>query len=305
MKELCCGLVEKLGKRLAALNDELRQPGHRSFRKLAEAYGLAGQKSAIERHKHRCLRVGAPFEAPPVQDPPARTVRVDPPESVPEMSLGHAATAGIPSADPPRARAPEVVVDAKTLEERMAHIVSQMLAGTWDSARDTPRCAAAWGLHEDTVRHTVSHIFAARRLNRGDMAQREEEALAFYAWQLGELQATLLTCETPDETAKVHARITEVRARMDAIAVPRAQTVNNFNFGTDPRFIEAAHRYVDTVHGVLGSTSEIVERVAKRLKTPIPAEAVEAVLAEAAELLLERVSPVAAPELPEQVTGSS
>lgn len=286
MKETCCSLAEKIGgRRLADLDAELRRPDHRSFRKLAEALGVPGQKSAVERHKHRCLRVGEPFVVPPVASPPDRgPVRVDPVPRVPEVSQGQGAEVGTVPADPSHARAPESITPAKTLAERMAYIVSRMGFGTWDSARDTPRCAAAWGLHEDTVRTTVRHILEGRRMNRGDVAEREEEALAFYAWQVEDLQAVLKDCVEPDEKAKVHARLTEVRGRMDAVAIPRAGTVNNFNFATDPRFLEAAQKYVDTVQEVLDSAAVIAGRLSAD-----PA-LVASVLTEADALLRERLT---------------
>lgn len=280
----CCSLAEKLGgRRLADLDAELRTHAHRSFRKLAEAFGVPGQKSAVERHKHRCLRVGEPFDVPEVKDPPVR----GPVQTVPEVSQGQRPEAGIPAESVSRGRAPETVTPAKTLLERTAYVVSQMAAGTWDSPRDIPRCAETWGLHPQSVRDEVRVIFAARRLDRGDVEQREEESLAFYAWQLEDLRAVLTDCTDPEEKAKVHARITEVRGRMDLVGgLGGKATVNNFNFGTDQRFIDAARRYVDTVQDVLASAAAIAARLGA-----VDPDVVAAVLAEAEALLDERLAP--------------
>lgn len=298
----CCSVAKALDpKALAKLDAELRAPGHRSFRKLAEALGMVGQKSAIERHKHRCLKVGQGYDVPPVKDPPrGRTVRVEPVPSVPEVSQGQGSGpfsgSGTASVDPLRARAPEAANVATSLPDRMAHIVSQLAAGTWDSARDIPRCAAMWGLAEDSVRHTVRHILAARRLNRGDTAAIEEESVAFYTWQAEDLQATLTDCVEPEEKAKIHARLTEVRERIDAILLgTKPGTIVNLNLGNNPAFVEAARRYVDAVQGVLGAAPQIAARLAETLPGAPPA-LVSAVLAEAAAMLEERLAPPALPE---------
>lgn len=294
MSDPCCKLADTLGaEKLRRLDALLRAPGHPSFRKLAETFEVVGQKSAIERHKHRCLRVSQGFEPEPVKDPPRRpTVRVDPVPSVPEVSQGQGAPAGTLEVDPLRARAPESVKPATTLVDRMAHIVSQLAAGTWDSGRDIPRCAAMWGLAEDSVRHTVRHVLAARRLNRGDTTAIEEESVAFYTWQAEDLQATLNDCVEPEEKAKVHARLTEVRTRIDNVLLgTKSSNVVNVNLGADPRFMEAARRYVDTVQSVLADVPAIEVRVAARLGSAVPSEVIAAVLAEADALIGERVQP--------------
>lgn len=299
-KSPCCSLAEKVGgRRMVDLDAELCRADHRSFRKLAEAYGIPGQKSAVERHKKGCLRIGMGYEPPPVQDPPrGRPVRVEPVPSVPEVSQGQRAEAGTPTVDPLPARAPVSGKVAISLPERMAYIVSQMTDGTWDSARDIPHCAAMWGLHEDSVRHTARHVTAGRQLNRGDMADREEESLAFYAWQLEDLRRTLAECVEPEERSKVHARMTEVRARMDAILFPRAGATINVNFAEDPKFREAARKFVDTVQDVLASPEAIAARLVEQ-GTPVPSDVIAAVLAAADVAIAERLRPRPPPTLAE------
>jgi hypothetical protein len=285
----CCALAEKLGARIADLDVELRRPDHRSFRKLAEAIGLPGQKSVIERHKKGCLRIGQGYDVPPVKDPPpGRTVRV---ESVPAVSQGQSASAGTLATSVTRARAPEPSKGSKTLLERTAHIVSQMSAGTWDSARDIGRCAAAWGLHEQTVRDEVRVIYAARRLNRGDVEAREEESLAFYTWQVEDLQATLADDLTPDEKGRIHARITEVRSRMDSIVIPKVGGGRGFS-PDDPEFARAVGQYVEAVNATLEDAAGIGLDVAD-----IPPEHVERVLRAARKRLDERLAALVEPAL--------
>lgn len=280
----CCSLAEKIGgRRLVDLDKELRTQGHRSFRKLAEAFGAPGQKSAVERHKRQCLRLGQPFEVPEVKDPPEMPrAKVD---AVPEVSQGQAGTVGTVEGYASRARAPEPPKPATSLPERVSHVVSQMAAGTWDSARDIPRCAASWGMAEGTLRNEVRVVFAARRVNRGDVTAIEEESLAFYAWQVEDLQAVLLDCVEPEEKVKIHARITEVRARMDAILIgTKTHAKVDVNLLGDPGFVEAAKRYVETVQGVLAAADAIAGRLS------IPPALVGSVLSAAADLLSERLA---------------
>ena len=67
-KPPCCVVSERLGpRRLLAINAELSEISHRAFRKLALAYDLP--KHAIEHHKHRCMRIAAPYVLPPSPTP--------------------------------------------------------------------------------------------------------------------------------------------------------------------------------------------------------------------------------------------
>lgn len=285
----CCAFAQRLPpERLAALNDELRRPDHRSFRKLAAWLGADGMKSAIERHKHKCLGITT-LRVPPVQDPPpAKAARVDP-ESVPPdrgTVLGHPGTV---APGPTKSRAPVSHKSATSLEERHAYIQTQLASGTWDSARDIDRCAEMWGLHPDSVRHTVRHVLAGRRVNRGDVEAREEESLAFYAWQVDDLRDSLNDCDRVDDRAKVHARLTEVRARMDSIAIPRGGAAGG---SSAEEFTRAVGQYVEAVNATLEDVAGVGLDVAD-----IPAEHIERVLRAARAKLDARLAALVEPAL--------
>ena len=175
----------------------------------------------------------------------------------------------------------------------MAYIVAQMSAGDWDSARDVPLCAAMWGLSEGTVRLTVKHVVDGRKLNRGDDVQRSEEALAFYAWQLQQLKLALADCEAPGEHAAIHARMAEVRGKMDGIAgiQPTRGAAVAVNVYSSAQFIEAQNKIVDTFQCALD-----LDAVAM-LVPDLDRETVERVLAASRSLADMRMAAMASPML--------
>lgn len=309
MSSPCCKVAGTLGKRLAKLDEELRSPEHRSFRKLAEAFGVPGQKSAIERHKHRCLGIAGkyggtstvmvespkdlpPVEAAPKSKPPRRKVsqgQAGTARSVPEVSQPDAA----------RARARESAKDATSHEERVLHIVSQMATGTWDGPKEISELAGSWGLDRDTVRRMAAEAALICRVDRGTVEERRQASMGYWrrlyeramdeADQPGEFDAAskclavAATAQTGwDKAGGVYDDATKVTAI----------------FG-DPRFVEAAKRYVDAVQGVLDSAGAIAERVRARLGADVPLDVIAAVLAVVDEAIEERVRGAAqAPALP-------
>ena len=353
-KPPCCVVSERLGpRRLLAINAELSEINHRAFRKLALAYDLP--KHAIEHHKHRCMRIAAPYVLPPSPAPrglspirlpgddsapstsrsgrePASSDSVQGVDSEPRSSgretmssddgkpesseRGGATRSERSKPSEPQAererelrkkeslfslpqeiaeqtRARGLAKGSTPLIERMAYIVAQMSAGDWDSARDVPLCAAMWGLSEGTVRLTVKHVVDGRKLNRGDDVQRSEEALAFYAWQLQQLKLALADCEAPGEHAAIHARMAEVRGKMDGIAgiQPTRGAAVAVNVYSSAQFIEAQNKIVDTFQCALD-----LDAVAM-LVPDLDRETVERVLAASRSLADMRMAAMASPML--------
>lgn len=348
-KPPCCVVSERLGpRRLLAINAELSEINHRAFRKLALAYDLP--KHAIAHHKHRCMRIAAPYVLPPSPAPRGLSpIRLPGDDSAPSTSRSSRGVDSEPqsskrdahassrdskqdemsanaaqrsnehddgrrdvrgskeelrvaekefwreatTSESVQSRARGLAKGAIPLVERIAYIVAQMSAGDWDSARDVPICAAMWGLSEGVVRTTAKIVGENRKLNRGDDVQRSEEALAFYAWQLQQLKLTLADCEAPQEHAAIHARMAEVRGKMDGIAgiQPTRGAAAIVNVYSSAQFIEAQNKIVDTFQCALD-----LDAVAM-LVPDLDRETVERVLAASRSLADMRMAAMASPML--------
>jgi len=75
-------------------------------------------------------------------------------------------------------------------------------------------------------------------------------------------------------------------------------TTVNVNLAEDPKFREAARRFVDAVQDVLASPEAIAARLAEQ-GTPVPSDVVAAVLAAADAAIVERLRPRPPPALAE------
>ena len=296
----CCSLAEKIGgRRLVDLDAELRRPDHRSFRKLAEALGMPGQKSAVERHKHRCLGLAVPL-GPPVP-------KVAPPKDLPPVEVAPRGTAPVgqrgtaPSVpevsqpDPTRARAPEVAITATSHEDRVLYIVSQMAAGTWDGPRDMTTLAASWGFDRDSVRRLAAEAALVCRVDRGTVEDRRQASMGYWRRVYEQAMTEAVAPGEFDAASKCLAVAAQAQTGWDRAGGVYDDTTKVVNVYSDPRFVEAAKRYVDTVQDVLDGAGALAERVAARLGTTVPIDVIAAVLAEADAMIAERVRGASAP----------
>lgn len=287
----CCSLAEKIGGRISALDKELRTQGHRSFRKLAEAFGVPGQKSAIERHKRQCLGLAQPFDPPPKVDPPTD---LPPVKVAPKVSQGQRGTvAGVPEvsqASPAHARAPEVAITAESREDRVLHIVSQMAAGTWDAPRDISNLSRDWGLDRETVRLMATEAALVCRVDRGTVEDRRQASMGYWRRVYEEAMLAAAAPGEFDASSKCLAVAASAQTGWDKAAGIYEDGSKTINIFGDPRFVEAARRYVDTVQDVLDAPGALMERVAARLGAGVSLDVIAAVLAEADAVIAERVS---------------
>lgn len=284
-------------KRIAKLDAELRTLDHRSFRKLAEAFGMPGQKSAIERHKRNCLGLAQPFKPPPKVEPPADL----PPVVKARKGRGTAPVGqrgtvpGVPEVSQPdaaRPRAPEVAITATSHEDRVLCIVAQMAAGTWDGPRDISELATSWALDRDTVRRMASEAALICRVDRGTVEDRRQASMGYWRRLYEEALTAAAAPGEFDATSKCLAVAASAQSGWDrAAGVLDDATKIQVNLGADPGFMTAAKKYVDTVQGVLGDPTALVERVAARLGAAVPRDIIAAVLAEADVAIGEKMNP--------------
>lgn len=298
----CCSLAEKLGGRVVKLDAELREQGHRSFRKLAEAFGVSGQKSAIERHKHRCLGLAAPLGPVPRAEPPKDLPAVEvAPKRRGTVSQGQAGTvAAVPEVSQPDAapaRAPEVANAAATHEERVLYIVSQMAAGTWDAPRDISALAASWGVDRDTVRRMSAEAAVICRVDRGTVEDRRQAAMGYWRRVYEEAMTASLSPGGFDAASKCLAVAAQAQAGWDKAAGIHEDGKTVINIVQHPQFVAASAKLVDAVQGALEDVTAVAARAAARLGYPVPPALAAALLEEAQALVEERMR-AERPQLP-------
>lgn len=213
----CCKLAASLGaERLAELDQELRTPNHRAFRKLAAEHGV--RHSAVERHKKGCLQLGvAPpretktFQAPETSDlPPIRkrapksaaSQRV-PRGSAEESGVSHEVsqvshgtgvgtgrvpdgTGGAPGTAPDlTTRAPAGVSEnpAERRRNRVLEIVGALSDGTWDTPRDNVALRAKqWGVSRATVEDMVREASVGATVDPESVRARRAVAMGRWGW---------------------------------------------------------------------------------------------------------------------------
>jgi hypothetical protein len=115
--------------------------------------------------------------------------------------------------------------------------------------------------------------------------ERLAEAVQLYDWQIRDLSGRVAGCKDPSEAARLHARITESRAKLDATS---ALLAKNGDPTAHPGFAQAVGQYVEAVHATLEDTTGVGLLVAD-----IPPEHVERVLAAARASLGERLQAIA------------
>lgn len=297
----CCSVAKGLDpKRLAKLDGALRGQDHPGFRKLSAEYGVS--KSALERHKHKCLGFAATYETPPKADrpkdlPPVQVRKRAGPVSqgVPDSVPGTAAVPEVSQPDAARARAPEVAISAHSHEDRVLYVVSQMAAGTWDGPRDISTLAASWGLDRDTVRRIASEAALVCRVDRGTVEERRQASMGYWRRVYEEAMLAAAAPAEFDAPSKCLAVAASAQTGWDKAAgiYEDAKVVNNY-FG-DPKFREAARLYVETVQTVLDSAGALAERVRARLGADVGLDVIAAVLAEADAEIGERMRAAAQP----------
>jgi hypothetical protein len=288
MSKTCCALARRLGPdRLATLNDILRTPGHRSFGKLATEFG-ENDKKPIERHKHRCLKVGNPERKP----------LAPPPEGLPKVRVsqgtngtGDGTHSDVPTAlDDTRPRAPVSPNDAKSKAERVAYVLGQMAAGTFDQDRDVLLLANAWDMAPGSAANIANEALRFRQIHRGDLSLVSEMSMSH--WRRIYNDAIVAEPAFPDTKSKLLSVAASAQTGWDrAAGVLDDATKIQVNLGADPAFMTAAKKYVDTVQGVLGDPAALVERVAARLGAAVPRDIIAAVLAEADVAIGEKMNP--------------
>lgn len=298
----CCSVAKILDpKRLAKLDVVLRAPDHPGFRKLSAEYGVS--KSALERHKHRCLGLAQGYEPSPKAEPPKGMPPVQVRKRAGTVSQGVPGTAAVPEVSQPdaaRACAPEVANSSHSHEDRVLYVVSQMAAGTWDGPRDISALATLWGLDRDTVRRIASEAALVCRVDRGTVEERRQASMGYWRRVYEEAMLQAAAPAEFDAPSKCLAVAVSAQTGWDKAAGVYEDGKTVVNIFGDPRFVEAAKRYVDTVQAVLADAGALIERIEARLGQRVPLDVVAAVLAEADIEIGERVRGAAAlPMLPE------
>jgi hypothetical protein len=200
-KEFCCALAERLGPRVAGLDDELRSPGHRSFRKLGVEYDVA--HVAIKRHKDGCLGLRGQATTPEDLPGEAPTVRMKPAKQDRETGCNSAETAGL---EPPRARGLMRLDAPKNHEEKVLAVVSRIADGTWNGQVDIPYFAREWGCSADALRHVVREAFMVANVDRGTVDQRRQVGMGKWDAQVALVDDAIRKGpEFPDTMSKLIA----------------------------------------------------------------------------------------------------
>lgn len=120
--------------------------------------------------------------------------------------------------------------------------------------------------------------------------ERLAEAVNLYAWQIGDLTRRLVGCADPGEAARLHARITDARAKLDATQAALAK--NGSDVTQRPEFAAAVGQYVEAVNATMEDAAGIGLDVAD-----IPPEVVERVLRAARAKLDGRLAALVAPAI--------
>lgn len=287
----CCALGRRAD--IGAINAALRSG--MKVREVAKLYGVG--KTVVGEHRATCLKLDT--------KPPATTLedQQESSESQPKEANGGVVRgqSGQPSGAP-RARLENDPKDAKTFVEQSLVCADMIAEGRWLGRPSVRFLSALWGLSADAVRdrHQAGVVAAAadrgrieaeRQVAIGALQKQEQIALAAFSesksvldeegnpsFSAGDSKFLAIAQKARSEIAKIAGCVTP----------PPPVTVN---LGADPRFMEAARRYVDTVQSVLADVPAIEVRVAARLGSAVPSEVIAAVLAEADALIGERVQP--------------
>lgn len=119
------------------------------FKALARRFGL--DVEAVKAHKRGCLTTSSTRPSPPAPSPPPPKL----PYAGPASARAHA-----------REHDPRSALD---FDSRVAFIVSEMAAGTFDAPKDGPELAALWSLSADHTRRIVRAAGAAYRASTPDL----------------------------------------------------------------------------------------------------------------------------------------
>jgi hypothetical protein len=120
--------------------------------------------------------------------------------------------------------------------------------------------------------------------------ERLAEAVRLYDWQIRDLTDRLRGIREPAEAARLHARITDARAKLDATQGILAKQGGDVT--QHPEFARAVGQYVEAVNATLEDAAGIGLDVAD-----IPPEHVERVLRAARKRLDERLAALVEPAL--------
>jgi hypothetical protein len=120
--------------------------------------------------------------------------------------------------------------------------------------------------------------------------ERLAEAVRLYDWQIRDLTDRLRGIRDPAEAARLHARITDARAKLDATQGTLAK--HGGDVTQHPEFARAVGQYVEAVNATLEDVAGIGLDVAD-----IPTEHVERVLRAARRRLDERLAALVEPAL--------
>ena len=85
--------------------------------------------------------------------------------------------------------------------------------------------------------------------------ERAAEAVRLYDWQIRDLSQRLAGIRDPSEAAKLHARITEARAKLDAASAAAAKQGGDVT--QHPQFAAAVGLYVEAAHATLEDAAGI------------------------------------------------
>lgn len=254
----CCSVARDLpAKRLANLNEELRNPDHRSFAKLSAAYGVA--RSSVEKHKKVCMRLGVakPHFDPRSIAPPAPTpVRVD----VQKTSMdGVQNSVDVQDRMPP-ARAPVSSNDAESRPERVALIVQKIVHGRpgekgFEPMRDVPLLAKEWGLAEATVREYVRAAEDVLRINAGDVEAAKVQSVVF----LTKLRDAAFDAQDYRSAREAQAEINRVTGAVDD------STKVQVNIVQHPAYIATMQAILEALRPFPDARAKVVRAVQERL----------------------------------------
>jgi len=175
--------------------------------------------------------------------------------------------------------------------------VSQMAAGTWDGPRDISILAPSWDLDRDTVRRIAGEAALVCRVDRGTVEDRRQASMGYWRRVYEEAMLAAAAPGEFDAASKCLSVATQAQTGWDKAAGLYEDGKTTVNIFGDPRFLEAARKYVETVQDVLDGAGQLADRVRARLGADVSLEVIAAVLAEADAAIEDRMKTATQPPM--------
>lgn len=287
VEKACCGLAEKLGlAKTAELDEELRRPNHRGFKKLAASFGT--NHMAVKRHKIGCLGIGGE-EGGTAGEQGEQPNRVPPPGG--DRGGEHRAPlAALPP--PPSARAHASPNDAGSQEERVRYIQGRIADGEL-CYPDVPTLAREWGLAERTVRAYVAEAYRHVGDDQGVIDERRVLAMAKWDRHLA-LVDDALDDKPPKRKLSAMDRALLLRERREALtgwckaAGVFEESKVTVNLAVNPVFVSASEAIFAALAAFPEAASAARRALAARLnqlrQSPLPSSDARTITVEAEQV---------------------